>query len=34
MIVDLNVSSASKVVTMAHCPNNTESICGILYRAL
>ena len=32
MIVDLNVSAASKVVTMSNCPKGSEGSCGILYR--
>ena len=32
MKVDLNVSAASKVVTMAYCPKDTEGRCGINYR--
>ena len=33
MTVDLKVSAASKVVTMAHCPKAQESSCGIAYRS-
>lgn len=33
MIVDLNVSAASKIVTMSNCPRNTEGLCGIAYRS-
>jgi hypothetical protein len=32
MIVDMNVSAASKVVTMGYCPSASESQCGIQYR--
>jgi len=32
MIVDLNVSAASKIVCMANCPKYNENNCGILYR--
>lgn len=33
MIVDLKVSAASKVVTMAHCPKSSDTLCGINYRS-
>jgi hypothetical protein len=33
MKVDLNVSAASKVVTMSSCPRDVEWKCGIMYRA-
>ena len=33
MKVDLNVTAASKVVTMAHCPREFQSTCGIAYRS-
>ncbi len=32
MKVDLNVSAASRIVTMAHCPEYSENLCGIMYR--
>ncbi len=32
MKVDLNVSAASKVMTMSGCPKLYESSCGIMYR--
>ncbi len=32
MKVDLNVSAASKVITMSNCPQQFEGSCGILYR--
>lgn len=32
MKVDLNVSAASKVMTMGGCPKLYESSCGIAYR--
>lgn len=32
MIVDLKVSAASAVVTMANCPKAYEAACGVLYR--
>lgn len=32
MKVDLNVSAASKVMTMNGCPKLYESSCGIMYR--
>lgn len=32
MKVDLNVSAASKVVSMAYCPKETQSNCGVQYR--
>ena len=32
MKVDLNVAAASKLVTMAYCPKDTENSCGIQYR--
>lgn len=32
MTVDLKVSAASKVVTMANCPQTMECHCGIMYR--
>ena len=32
MIVNLNVTAVSKVVTMANCPKGSEAMCGILYR--
>ena len=32
MKVDLNVSAASKVMTMSACPKAHENICGIMYR--
>jgi len=33
MLVDLNVTAASKVVTMSHCPRDTQNFCGIAYRS-
>lgn len=33
MNVDLNVSAASKVVTMSGCSKPFESNCGIMYRS-
>ena len=33
MQVDLNVSAASKIVTMSNCPKDTEGLCGIMYRS-
>lgn len=33
MVVDLNVTAASKIVTMAYCPKYSESECGIMYRS-
>lgn len=32
MLVNLNVSAASKVVTMSCCPRDSEWRCGIQYR--
>ena len=32
MNVDLNVSAASKVMTVSGCPKYQESSCGIMYR--
>jgi hypothetical protein len=32
MKVDLNVSAASKVMTMGGCPKYLEQTCGIQYR--
>lgn len=32
MKVELNVSAASKIVTMANCPQTQQSTCGIMYR--
>ena len=32
MKVDLNVTAASKVVSMSGCSKQTESGCGIAYR--
>jgi hypothetical protein len=32
MNVDLNVSAASKVMTMGGCPKYLEQTCGIQYR--
>ena len=32
MMIDLNVSAASKVVTASKCPAYYESSCGIMYR--
>ncbi len=32
MKVDLNVSAASKVVTMSGCSKSWEHECGIMYR--
>ena len=32
MIVDLNVSAASKVVAMSGCSKSNETFCGIGYR--
>ena len=32
MNVDLNVSAASKVMTVSGCPEYQESSCGIMYR--
>ena len=32
MKVDLKVSAASKILTMAGCPKICESQCGIMYR--
>ena len=34
MKVDLNVSAASKIMTMSHCPQGSENTCGIMYRSL
>lgn len=34
MKVDLNVSAASRIVTMAGCPKLTETWCGIMYRSV
>ena len=33
MVVDLKVSAASRVVTMANCPKETQTNCGINYRS-
>ncbi len=33
MLVDLNVSAASKIVTMSNCPKASEHFCGITYRS-
>lgn len=33
MMVDLNVSAASKIVCMSNCPRGTENNCGIMYRS-
>ena len=33
MKVDLNVSAASKIMTMSNCPQMSESVCGIMYRS-
>ena len=33
MKVDLNISAASTVVTMACCPKWNEQMCGIMYRS-
>lgn len=30
---ELKVSAASKVVTMAYCPKDTDYSCGIQYRS-
>ena len=32
MKVELNVSAASKVVSMSNCPKQTQASCGIMYR--
>ena len=32
MLVDLNVSAASKVLTASDCPKMHEHTCGIMYR--
>ena len=32
MKVDLNVSAASKVITMSGCTKEFQSGCGIMYR--
>lgn len=32
MKVDLNISAASKIVTMGNCPKSSQSNCGVLYR--
>ena len=32
MKVDLNVSAASKVMTVGGCPKYSENQCGIMYR--
>ena len=34
MKVNLNVTATSDIRKMGHCPNNSQSICGIAYRAL
>lgn len=33
MKVNLNVSAASRIVTMSYCPKDTEGTCGIAYRS-
>ena len=33
MKVDLNVSAASKIVTMSNCPKAYERDCGIAWRS-
>ena len=33
MKVDLNVSAASKVITMSNCPKDEQYLCGIMYRS-
>lgn len=33
MAVNLEISASSQIMTMSHCPQNSESICGINYRA-
>jgi hypothetical protein len=33
MKVNLNVAAASKIVTMANCPKDSEPACGIMYRS-
>ena len=34
MKVELKVSKASSVVTMANCPKATQSSCDIMYRTV
>ena len=34
MKVNLNVTATSDIRKMGRCPNNSQSICGIAYRAL
>lgn len=34
MNVELNVSAASKVVSMSGCPQCSEDFCGIAYRGI
>ena len=33
MKVDLKISKASEVVTMANCPKTSQAQCGIMYRS-
>lgn len=33
MKVNLNVSAASKIITMSNCPSHTQASCGIQYRS-
>ena len=33
MKVNLNVSAASRIVTMSNCPKSMEASCGIAYRS-
>ena len=33
MKVELNVSAASKIVTMSNCPRGDQHFCGVNYRS-
>lgn len=33
MKVELNVTAASKIVTMSNCPMHTQASCGVMYRS-
>lgn len=34
MRVVLNITAASKVISMSNCPKNSEAQCGINYRSM
>lgn len=33
MLVDLNVTAASKIIAMSNCPKTSEASCGVMYRS-